>query len=418
MFKRVASLFVNETLYGVCNFITSILLARFLGPENFAIWGIILLMLGYAESFGRLKVDVASVYVVGKNRKENIGDILFSINIITILSLIVIVFLFLLSSEIIFSFLFQSFESIPRELIFPIASIFIIQGFFLNYLYIFLASENSFIFGFINFLRSFILLIFVLLLFFDNSLTTFSLVQAVFFSYLLPLLFLILYFQFRYRHTFSLSYQRFRELLKSGTEYYMIGISSQINLSMPLIIASQFLSPASIGVFSVAKSLSETIFSRISAAFHTILYSYISNIESANDGVKVAIKTSIVLTIILSLIYIAFYTFSSSLINLLYGEEFNEASTLIKPIMLGYVLYYSAQTLNNYLYGIGKIDLLKYFYSIAILFQIIIGFILYMVDSSKDLAYLSMFNMILLSIIFFSNFIYIIKANQVEKSKT
>ena len=93
----------------------------------------------------------------------------------------------------------------------------------------------------------------------------------------------------------------------------MIGISSQINLSMPLIIASQFLSPASIGVFSVAKSLSETIFSRISAAFHTILYSYISNIESANDGVKVAIKTSIVLTIILSLIYIAFYTFSSKL---------------------------------------------------------------------------------------------------------
>ena len=402
--KKVASLFLNETLYGLCNFVTSILLARYLGPENFAIWGIILLIIGYGESFGRVKVDLASVYIVGVSDKRTVGDILCSVNIITLFSSLLIISIFLFFSEVIFVFLFKSFEFVPIELVFPICLIFLIQGFFLNYLYIFLAKEKSFIYGFFNFLRSFILLLLVVWLFLTNNLTIESLIDAVFYSYIPSLLFLISYFQLKFGHSFNISTKDFKDLLGAGTQYYLIGISSQINLSMPLIIASQFLNPSAIGVFTVAKNFSEMIFARMSSAFHTILYSHVSNSDAKKENIEITKRTSIILFFILSLIYIVFLIFSETIVGFLYGDQFYEVAYLLNIIMIGYLMYYTAVVFNNYLYGIGRIQLIKYFYIFVAIIQFIAGFTLNLVDSPINLSYLYMTSMSMLSFTFLVHF--------------
>jgi len=407
---------VNETLNGLCNFITSILIVRFLGPENFATWGIVLLILGYGESFGRLKVDVASVYIAGVSGRRSIGDILFSVNIITLFSSFLIISVFLVSSEVIFKFLFKSFETIPIELVFPICSIFFIQGFFLNYIYIFLAKERSFIYGFITFIRSLIFLFLVLWLFLIDSLTIESLVNSVLYSYIPTLLFLIFYFQIKFGHSFNYSKKYFHALLESGSQYYLMGIGSQINLSMPLIIASQFLSPVGIGIFTVAKNLSEMIFSRISSAFHTILYSYISNSsDSKKENIIITAKAFIILFLLLSLIYVVFLLYSEFIVGLLYGEQFSDVSDLLGIIMIGYVLYYSSLVFNNYLYGIGRIQRLKYFYFSVAFLQYLLGFIFILVGSIVDLSYVSMTSMGTLSLIFLLYFVYVCKDSKIEK---
>ena len=56
------------------NLVTSIVIARTLGPEIMGIWVILNTIPSYAEMFGRTKVDLAAVYFLGKG-KYQIGDI-------------------------------------------------------------------------------------------------------------------------------------------------------------------------------------------------------------------------------------------------------------------------------------------------------------------------------------------------------
>ena len=85
IYKKTLSLFSAEAIIGVSNFIVALLLARNLGVENFGFWGLILLLIGYGEAFGRAKVDIASVYVLSENKYSPI-QIISSVNFITVIS--------------------------------------------------------------------------------------------------------------------------------------------------------------------------------------------------------------------------------------------------------------------------------------------------------------------------------------------
>ncbi|MDR1057043.1 MAG: hypothetical protein LBL17_00470 [Coxiellaceae bacterium] len=60
------SLFQRDVILSAVNLFTSTVIVRKLGPEMAGLWAILLLIPGYAEAFGRLKYDVASVYFLGK----------------------------------------------------------------------------------------------------------------------------------------------------------------------------------------------------------------------------------------------------------------------------------------------------------------------------------------------------------------
>ena len=50
------------------SFITSILIARNLGPYVLGIWSILRLIQGYIETFGRTKTEFASIYFIGRKK--------------------------------------------------------------------------------------------------------------------------------------------------------------------------------------------------------------------------------------------------------------------------------------------------------------------------------------------------------------
>ena len=106
LFKRMSSLFSFEVIVGVSNFFAAIILARELGLEMFGIWGLIILTLGYAEAFGRLKVDIASVYVLSEN-KHSPQEILSSVNLITLFSSTFVFLLVFLFSDLVFELLLK-----------------------------------------------------------------------------------------------------------------------------------------------------------------------------------------------------------------------------------------------------------------------------------------------------------------------
>ena len=60
------SVFKRDILLLVLNVLTSVVIARKLGPDLLGLWVIVSLIPSYAEAFGRTKFDLAAVYFLGK----------------------------------------------------------------------------------------------------------------------------------------------------------------------------------------------------------------------------------------------------------------------------------------------------------------------------------------------------------------
>jgi len=72
---RSLSLFSRDIFVYSTKIITGAIIARTLGPEGFGIWIILQMLPSYADAFGRLKFDIASVYFLGK-KKHGLGNTL------------------------------------------------------------------------------------------------------------------------------------------------------------------------------------------------------------------------------------------------------------------------------------------------------------------------------------------------------
>ena len=90
------SVFKRDIFIYCLTILVSIIVARTLGPEILGIWVALSLISQYADFFGRLKTDLASVPLIGK-QEFSVERILFINNIIAITSsffLVVLLFIF------------------------------------------------------------------------------------------------------------------------------------------------------------------------------------------------------------------------------------------------------------------------------------------------------------------------------------
>ena len=101
------SLFKRDIFIFVMNIVSSIVIARVLGPESLGVWLIYQMIPTYAEAFGRLKFDVGAIYFLGKN-KYTLSEMLFFLNIIAILSALLMVGLAILAANLFDEYLLSS----------------------------------------------------------------------------------------------------------------------------------------------------------------------------------------------------------------------------------------------------------------------------------------------------------------------
>ena len=293
-----------------------------------------------------------------------------------------------------FRYFFSSFEVVPVDLVFQLVGIFFLQGFFPNYLYIFLALNRSTLFGFCNFLRSFVFLIFVAFLVFANLLELRSLLYGASLSYFLLLVFLFGYFQLAHSHRFSKDKRLYSSLLKGGTEYYFIGICSQLNLNTSLLLATQISNPAGIAAFSVAKSFSELVYARLTSALNTTLDSTVARSTTKTfDNARLSFNVFSATAVFLLILYLLIFLFAEPLITFLYGNKFQQSGQVSQILLIGHVLFFSVLILIQYFQGINKIKALKYIYFAAGLSQGLLG--IYILDSGTliELAVIVVFSM-------------------------
>ena len=86
---KLFSIFTRDVILFITSLLTGVVIARYLGPEKMGIWALLLLIPGYAEAFGRLQLDVSSVYFIGKG-KVKLGEVTFILHLVSVIMVTVI----------------------------------------------------------------------------------------------------------------------------------------------------------------------------------------------------------------------------------------------------------------------------------------------------------------------------------------
>ena len=382
--NKIISVFGRDILLYVVSIFTGVLIARNLGPEILGYWMVLTLITSYAEAFARPKTDVASIYFIGKNiySKE---DVLFNLNVISLVFSALIISLYLLFFNQIYSLLFSKssvnlkFESIIILIQIPI------QFLNLNYSYFHISQENTTVYNkmiMINVCSNSILALIFILIF---KLGIFSLLIAIIFSSLVSLIYGRSKISPSVRKEGKFSLEIIKEMLKYSKYFYLSGILGQLQEQGTKTIALKFLNSSEISYIGQGQGLGKMIL-KVTDSMNTLLFPRVSKMEEIESLIIICRAFRIAL-IILFLASLVLLFFSEIIIVLLYGEAFITSATVVKILLPGLILSGAGSTLISYFNGSGRARFIPILQISPLIIQLLVGYFLISRYSIEGAAY-------------------------------
>tara|TARA_B100000965_G_scaffold391549_1_gene399715 strand:- start:7292 stop:8596 length:1305 start_codon:yes stop_codon:yes gene_type:complete len=371
--KDIISIFKRDIIVFFLTFLTSIFIARRLGPELLGIWTILRIVFSYSEAFGRSKVDVASVYFIGR-KKFSRADILSNVNFITLISSSFMILLALIFFQSIYSWLFsQAVGSYIYQFIFLICIV-PINFFYSNYLYFHIAVSNIKYYNQMILIQSLANTIFSFLFLFFSDLQLWGLLIASLVSNALA----FGYGWYRVpgivKSQGETNLRTSISMLKYGLQFYISSLLSEFQQSGSRLLSVAFVSPAYVGFLSQAHRLS-LLLEKIENPINTALFPRISSSshESATETTCKVFRISSVLIIFSTII---FYFIVKPLILFLYGPEFLPVALAVYIILPGTGFGCMSAILNSFYAGTGKAIINSYIQFLPICLQLLLAWYL------------------------------------------
>ena len=369
------SIFTRDVFLFILNVLTSIVIARKLGPELLGVWVIISLIPGYAEAFGRTKFDLAAVYFIGK-KKYTENEILYHLNIIAIITGVAITSLIFIFIENINQLLFSGE---PNNLIFIYAILPIIPLSFLslNYSYLLISREDVKSFNYMIIIKAVIGSggASLLLLVFDFGL------WSVIMTSVLSVLISLIYGRWCFNKTkintkiiFKLNIGLLKEFFNYSYKLYVTGIISYLNIYLMRSLISVYLSTAKVAFFSMAQDRA-TLLDKIPNAINALLYPRISN-SNQSDSSTTTIKAFKIILILSTLSSIILAILIKPLVLIMYGEPYLPMVLPFLIILPGILFNGTTSVFTSYFTGSGRADLVMKLSIVPLILQIFLGFIL------------------------------------------
>ena len=392
------------------NIITGVIIARKLGPDMRGLFAILLLIPGYAEAFGRLKFDIAAVYFLGK-KKVGLGEIVFLLNMLAILTSTIIILLFLFQYDWIYAKLYQNTTVDMHLLTFTMLGIIPLRFVSLNYSYILIYQEDVKTYNrmvVLNALGGSVIGI-LLLVVLDWG------IWGVLLGSIIGLLISIIYGFLKVSRTEKMV-PYFKpvliwEMAKYGFQHYLAGIISHLNVYLTNLLSALYLLPAQVAFFSMAKRLGEQITRMIPGAINTLLFPKISKSDNDQYNSEITLRSFRITLLILILFGLSLAIIIKPLVYLLYGVDYLPMVLPFWIMLPGFVLVQSASVFSSYFAGIGRPDLLPKILLIPLVIQLIIAVLLMPVLGIIGASFSFLISSILVSIISISVFYKITTVN-------
>ena len=334
---------------------TSVIVARKLGPEMLGVYVIISLIPSYAESFGRMKFDIAAVYFLGK-QKYRIGEVVLTLNVLALATSGLIVGIIVWQFDWIYGLLFSRTEYNATQLIYFTLLQIPLHFLWMNYSYLIIHKEDVTTYNrmiIINALVSSLLAV-ALLLLFDLGL------WAVVGSMVLGTLFSLLYGIVGLGSTGPagklVNVPLIRDLFQYGSKLYAGGLVGHFQAYITNLLTALYLVPAQVAFFSMARGFGGMV-DRVPAALNTILFPRLTKTADPREAARLAARAFRLMLVLLTVIGAISFALIHPAVHLLYGSAF---LPLVLPFLIlipGFILSGATTPFMQYFMSINRPDL-------------------------------------------------------------
>ena len=321
-------MFRRDVSIQLFNLSTNVFIANILGSDDFGLWVTILLVPAYVEAFGRVKVDVASVYFLRKypsNSSEYIGVV----NIISlILSSAITIGLIVLSSLILTLILPDNTVDIRVYYAVIAAVPFLIFNSGITYAA--LGNDDIKTFNFLLWLRAFLFFALTLILLVTDNLNILTLACVFSASYI----FVSLYCLLKPVHgilIFKWERNTAVRLMKYSLPFYVSGITQQLVDTLPRLIGVRYVDISVLGNFYNGNYYARLI-NKFSDPVMGLLYGELSslNLDTASKFCARAFRIISFISFSASLIFFFVIDFA---IQVMYTPEFQSSALYAKGFL-------------------------------------------------------------------------------------
>jgi len=254
--KNISITFSTRILTLFIGLISSIIIARILGPERKGIYSLIMLIPALAVNFSHLGIGPSTVYHTAKKKyplktifsNNLIFGILISIITVTVTSIIIFFFHESYLKNVPFIYLFIALISIPFSLI----------SIYLNSILLGLQKLSKY--NLANFLKSIFFLVFIGTALIILKVGLIGLIWANVISSILITILLVLWIKKLIgKVTYKLNKNYIRDILFYGIKNHLSNIASFLHYRIDMLLINAFINPLAVGYYSIAVAISEKL---------------------------------------------------------------------------------------------------------------------------------------------------------------
>jgi stage V sporulation protein B len=354
----------------IVGMVSSVILARVLGPSGRGQWAQILLTATLVFRLLVMGIPTAQIYTVNKlnnDRQKVFGNVL-----------VLIIIMSLIGTSLYFfgiKYLHEIFFSNTDYKLFSIVSIMIpVEIALLTFFYVFLIDRNFKAFNILQLIKPILFSILLVIAAVFNLVNILSVLQVFLLTSVIVLLITsIALWRDKLRFIFSFNIKTIKQLLNYGLKSHLGQIFIILNERIDLWLISYFLSVSQVGIYAVA--LIATKFVNIPDAIGVNLFSVITKTKEHQAGILAqrVLRISISFSILLILF---FMILSYPMINIFYGADFLKA---IIPFIILLPLVFTnsvAKICRAYLSGNGYPLIPSLASGLSLIISVILGIIL------------------------------------------
>jgi len=357
------SLFKREIfLYGL-QLITSVVIARKLGPELLGISIIIGQIPTYAEIFGRLKLDLAAVYFLGK-KKYTLPDVVYILNILAILTSSLLVLGYYANFDFFYSLLFAKSKENVEELIYIVLLQIPLNFIYMNYSYLLLHKEDVKNYN--------IMLIFLFVVGFNLGLR--GIVLASTFALLISVIFGVLRIGLVKFTLKRVNFLLIKDLITYGYKLYFQGLIENCKAYTSNTIVILYLIPSQVTYFSLARGYG-MLLDKIPNALGTILFPRLTKMTLEIEIIDLTNKSFRLLSFILAVSGIIAIILIFPVVQVLYGKEYLPLVGPFQILIPGIVMSGAVTPIIQHFLAVNRVDITRIISVIGLLSSIIFGFL-------------------------------------------
>lgn len=365
--------FSSNIINIILGLVTTIIIARTLGAELQGIYTLIVLLPTMLVTFMNFGIAPATVFNIGK--KERSLNTIISTNIV----LSFFISISAIGVGVIFAILAQNtlFEGVGLKALLVVLLVlpFLFINSFLQAVY--QGTENFRRYNEILVLNKVIESVFlvIVLIIFKLGLTGALIAYSI--GAVLPTYLIYRYFK-KDRFKFKIadfSWSLSKEYFRYGYKAHLSNIVSFLNYRMDILMVSFFLNPLAVGVYNIAVSIAERLWI-FSTPVSAALFPRISSLESDEERSKLTVTVTRYVLYLSIIVGIVFYVISPLAIKILFGNEYSDASNVIKLLLVGITVFAAERILSNDLAGRGKPELNLYTSIFTVLCNLTLNIIL------------------------------------------